>query len=124
MRVVYVSILPKLSTKNAKLPQGDLIEGPAGWELSNDEWAAIEHLFPSGSRVRSGSEARAFIGAILTKLATGVGWASVNSKPGTTSAVSSFYQNCRVSKRWDKVFAAVMEMRKQTSLLAETWQAG
>lgn len=104
---------------NTILTDSDLIEGPVGWELSNEEWARIEHLFPSGPRLRSGSQARAFIGAIFRKLGTGVGWASVNSEFGTTSAVSSFYRNCLRSKKWDKVIMTIMEMREQTSPIAD-----
>lgn len=64
---------------NPILVDSDIIEGPAGLQLSNEEWTNVEHLFPPGPRLRSGNQARAFVGAILTKLGTGVGWASVNS---------------------------------------------
>jgi hypothetical protein len=109
---------PTSEQLNPILVDSELIEGPAGWELSDEEWALVEHLFPSGPRLRSGKPARDFVGAILTKLGTGAGWACVNSRFGTTSAVSSFYQNSRKSGRWDKVITILMEMRKKSMTLA------
>jgi hypothetical protein len=103
---------------NPILASSDILEGAAGWALSDMEWARVEHLFPAGTRLTTGNRAREFIGAILTKLGTGVGWAWANSRFGTTAGVSSFYQNCRKSGRWDKVMTIVMETRRQSVLLA------
>ncbi|RQM50957.1 transposase [Paraburkholderia bannensis] len=103
---------------NPILADPDIIEGPAGWELSDDEWACVAYLFPTGPRCRSGEQARAFVGAILEKLGTGVGWTSVNSKHGTISAVSSLYRDYRQSGKWHELVATIIEMRKQKSTVA------
>lgn len=105
---------PPVEQLNPVLTNADITEGVDGWKLSNFEWSRVEHLFPAGSKLTSGSRAREFMNAILAKLGTGVGWAGVNSKFDTTSAVSSFYQSCRRSGRWDKVMAILMEIRKQS----------
>lgn len=102
---------------NPVLTDPNLVVGALGWELSDKEWSCIEHLFPPGPRLISGKRARDFVGAILMKLGTGVGWARVNASFGTTSAVSSFYQSCRLSGKWGKVVAAVMQTRQSRPLL-------
>ncbi|MDR8395184.1 transposase [Paraburkholderia sp. USG1] len=107
---------------NPVLADVELLKGVAGWELSDAEWSRVEHLFPGGSKLTTGSRARSLVGAILTKLGTGAGWSSANSKFGTTSAVSSFYRNCRRSGRWDEVVTTLMEARKQSLQLAENLQ--
>ncbi|RAS33191.1 transposase [Paraburkholderia bryophila] len=98
---------------NPILVDSDLIEGPSGWGLSDDEWACVAYLFPTGPQCRSGEQTRAFVNAILEKLGTGVGWTSVNSKHGTLSAVSSLYRDYRRSGKWHKLVATVLEMRKR-----------
>ncbi|BCZ81691.1 hypothetical protein PTKU64_53660 [Paraburkholderia terrae] len=103
---------------NSTLVDSEIIEGPIGWELSDDEWASVKHLFPTGPRCRSAEQTRAFVGAIIAKLGTGEGWASVNSKHGTTSAVSSLYRDYRLSGKWHMLVTTVIEMRKQKATVA------
>jgi hypothetical protein len=90
-----------------------IVQGPNGWELSDDEWSSIEHLFPTGSKLHSGARARSLVSAILTKLGSGSGWKTANASLGTTAGVSSFYQNCTKSGRWHAVERILIHLRQK-----------
>jgi hypothetical protein len=80
----------------------------------------LEPLFPPGPRLVTGDRARHYIGAIIMKLGTGMGWSAVNAECGTTSAVSSFYQSCRRSRKWPIVAATIVKTRKPKTLPTES----
>jgi hypothetical protein len=100
---------------NPVLKNPDLVEGAAGWGLSDDEWFQLEHLFPPRAGRITGDRARLLIDAILLKLGTGVGWGPVNAQCGTTAAVSSYYQACRRSGTWEIIQATLRETRSRTA---------
>lgn len=100
---------------NPVLKNPNIVEGAAGWGLSDDEWSQLEHLFPPGAGRITGDRTRVLIGAILFKLGTGVGWSTVNAQCGTTSAVSSYYQKCQNSGQWKIVEAILKDTRKSTT---------
>jgi hypothetical protein len=97
---------------NAILKKDGLLRGRSGWDLSDEEWNAIQYLFPRGTRGHSGDAARRLISAVLEKLGTGTGWKLSNWKVGTPTGASSFYRNTSKSGRWGKLEAIVMNMRR------------
>jgi hypothetical protein len=102
-------VAPFLTLKNTAI-----VQGPNGWALSDSEWSNIKHLFPVGSKLHSGDRARSLVSTILSKLGSGSGWKAANASLGTTAGVSSFYQNCTKSGRWDTVEKILIRLRQNT----------
>ncbi len=103
---------------NPVLKNNHLIEGAAGWGLSDFEWSRLQHLFPSGNKRATGQRARGLVSAILTKLGSGTGWSIANASFGTTSAVSSYYQSCLRSGRWQEIESTLMAIRREECILS------
>ncbi len=103
---------------NPVLKNSHLIEGTAGWGVSDFEWSHLEHLFPPGNKRATGKRARDLVSAIVTKLGSGTGWSVANASLGTTCAVSSYYQSCLRSDRWQRIESTLMAIRKGNSGLS------
>ncbi|MFM0652213.1 hypothetical protein [Paraburkholderia sediminicola] len=99
-------------TPHARLIKPDIGQGPNGWALSEREWHSIRHLFAARNQRRTDEQIRTFVSAVLMKLGSGNGWRAVNASHGTTSKVSSFYTECCVAGRWNKIEKIVRELRK------------
>lgn len=106
-----------LQQLNPPLLDRSLSTGPSGWGLSDSEWAQLKPLFAGIDRALSSERCRELLSAILTKLGTGTGWVKVNSGFGTVAAVSSYYQSCVRSGRWEAFESALAQLRSGAELV-------
>ncbi|SAL57649.1 MULTISPECIES: transposase [Burkholderiaceae] len=100
-----------LENLNPILKNTNLIEGPNGWGLADTEWSQLKHIVRP-YHLEASNDDRTLIDAILIKLATGMGWRSVNGMLGNATKVSSFYQRLRQSGRWEEFEASLLRLRQ------------
>jgi transposase len=88
-----------------------LIPGLNGWELSDEEWEAVAHLFPPHPQAVPRERRRAVLSAILSKLGTGVGWKAADWSAGTTTGSQVYYRRMVKTGVWVQFEKVVLDIR-------------
>lgn len=75
--------------------------------LTDDEWAAIEGLLPSGMGRPPKAANRDFLNAVLWKVRTGVPWRDLPRDYGPWETVYGRFRRWAVAGHFERIFAAL-----------------
>jgi hypothetical protein len=79
------------------------------WRLTDHEWSLVQDLVKNKSTMRH--DLRSVIDAILEKFGRGIAWRFLDCYGANKPAVLAWYQRMLKDGRWDKLLAAIQELR-------------